>query len=98
MQALHEEIISRRHKAAAHADWEHHRTELIDDGGPPGSSLRMVRRPFYGRDIDNDEFLRLIHYCQRVFIGESLALDDAIRAEEGESLRQFPGRRKNPAP
>lgn len=38
---LHEMIINRRNQAVAHADWEHHNTELVESTDPVGGPLRV---------------------------------------------------------
>ena len=75
LEALHEVVINLRDKAAAHADWEFHQTELVE--ATETSALRKSPRPFYGQGLAIPEFIRLAEFVLQKCRNMTFDLDRA---------------------
>jgi hypothetical protein len=74
LMCLHETIISRRHKAIAHTDWEYHSTQL-EAVFSNGLTKRYSPRPNYMDGIDVKKFQELAEFICRRCMEKTYNLD-----------------------
>lgn len=80
--SLHSLLLSKRKKAIAHADWEEHNTELIENGVNSGV-LRRISVPSYVNGLNVGLFRQLADEVRKACL--SLTYDLDIEASNANS-------------
>jgi hypothetical protein len=88
LKELHKTIVQRRMQAAAHADWTHHQTVLMD-AETPDSIARLSSRPDYWRGITTKDFQELIRHVCRCLDLQRIELDRSILEARLKPLLQY---------
>lgn len=78
LEALHKQLIERRDKAVAHADWEYHKIFLVDRDYK-GGVLRRSPIPNLTGDIPTGTFQELVEHVSQQCLRQGFDLDRQAR-------------------